>query len=162
MVESKYFRNVSIASKWFCDYSAISGVRRLSARIQNDTEGTMKLIRLMAYVLLSFILSAVGWAQFGSSVQGTVRDASGAAISTAKVQLRDLGTGVVSQITTSTEGFYRFNSLPIGRYTINVTAPGFKSQTKARQLSMLLITNGHRTVIFTQLISETAVKCFPE
>ena len=101
MVESKYFRNVSIASKWFCDYSAISGVRRLSARIQNDTEGTMKLTRLMAYVLLSFILSAVGWAQFGSSVQGTVRDASGAAISTAKVQLRDLGTGVVSQITTT-------------------------------------------------------------
>ena len=112
----------------------------------------MKLTRLMAYVLLSFILSAVGWAQFGSSVQGTVRDASGAAISTAKVQLRDLGTGVVSQITTSTEGFYRFNSLPIGRYTINVTAPGFKSQT----VDVELTANQSRDVDVTIAVSGTS------
>lgn len=70
-----------------------------------------------------------GWAQFNSSVQGTVHDSSGAAIAGAKVELHDLGTGVTSQVVASAIGFYRFNSLPVGSYSISAVAPGFKEQT---------------------------------
>jgi hypothetical protein len=88
----------------------------------------MKRASLVAGMLF-LTLCTVCWAQFSSSVQGTVRDSSGAAVANAKVALRDLGTGVVSQIDTTAEGFYRFNSLPIGRYTVTVAADGFKSET---------------------------------
>lgn len=89
----------------------------------------MKRIRHLVGALFVFVSCAAGWAQFNSSVQGTVRDASGAAVANAKVQLRDLGTGVMSQIATTAEGFYRFNSLPIGNYSVTVVAPGFKDET---------------------------------
>jgi hypothetical protein len=88
----------------------------------------MKRASLTAGMLL-IVLCTMCWAQFSSSVQGTVRDSTGAAVAKAKVALRDLGTGVVSQINTTGEGFYRFNSLPIGRYTVTVTADGFKTET---------------------------------
>ncbi len=89
----------------------------------------MKRTRLVSAALLIFGMCAVCWAQFSSSVQGTVRDSTGAAVGSAKVQLRDSGTGVTSQMVTNAVGFYRFNSLPIGKYSVTVDASGFKSQT---------------------------------
>ena len=89
----------------------------------------MKATRLMAGVISILALCAMGWAQFSSSVQGTVRDSSGATVAQAKVHLRDQATGVVKQVVTNAEGFYRFNSLPIGKYRVTVDAEGFKSQT---------------------------------
>jgi hypothetical protein len=74
-----------------------------------------------------FCLSA--WAQFSSSVQGTVRDATGAAVANAKVRLLNVATGVVKETTTSAEGFYRFNSLPIGKYSVTADSKGFKPET---------------------------------
>jgi hypothetical protein len=84
--------------------------------------------RIVLIAMLVFATCTVSLAQFSSSVQGTVRDSSGAAVPDAKVRLRNLGTDVTSQSPTNAEGFYRFNSLPIGRYSITVDQPGFQSQ----------------------------------
>jgi hypothetical protein len=87
----------------------------------------MKRTSLTIGVLFT-LLCTMCWAQFSSSVQGTVRDSSGAAIPKAQVRLLDAGTGVTSRVFTNLEGFYRFNSLPIGMYSVTVEAEGFKSE----------------------------------
>jgi Carboxypeptidase regulatory-like domain len=84
--------------------------------------------RIVSVVLVTLAACSVSLAQFSSSVQGTVRDSSGAAVAEANVRLRDQGTDVTNRSTTNAEGFYRFNSLPIGRYSVTVERQGFQSQ----------------------------------
>src|ERR1700731_4836878 len=84
---------------------------------------------LRAFVL--FILSAVlgtnVLAQSTASLSGTITDATGAVIASAKVIRTNQATGVESTTQTDTAGAYLFPSLPIGIYRIQVTAPGFQS-----------------------------------
>ena len=103
-------------------------------------------LRIGALVIL---LCGMSWAQFNSSVQGTVRDSSGAAVPGSKVRLVDVGTGVASEIVGSAAGFYRFNSLPIGKYTVTVESSGFKNQT----LQVNVSANQSRDVDFTLSIA---------
>jgi hypothetical protein len=66
-------------------------------------------------------------AQFNASLSGTVTDTSGAVIPGATVSLKNNGTQVKRDTTTSGDGFYQFNSLPPGDYEVTVTAPNFKT-----------------------------------
>jgi iron complex outermembrane receptor protein len=61
------------------------------------------------------------------SLSGRVTDKSGGALSGATVYIPDLKLGVVAD----TGGFYRFNSLPSGKYLIEVHSIGFKTLTRA-------------------------------
>jgi hypothetical protein len=65
-------------------------------------------------------------AQFGSSLSGTVLDPTGASIPGATVVLTNMSTNVTQTATSGGSGAYRFNELPPGRYSITVTAAGFK------------------------------------
>ncbi len=58
-------------------------------------------------------------------LQGTVKDASGAVVSKAKVDLT--GTSLVGEKTLATDasGYYHFANLPPGAYTVTVNAQGF-------------------------------------
>jgi len=62
----------------------------------------------------------------GSSgqVQGTVADASGAAIAAASVVLKNPGTGATRQTETNADGQFRFSAISIGEYSLEVKAPG--------------------------------------
>jgi Carboxypeptidase regulatory-like domain len=81
----------------------------------------------VASVLLAF-LSVEGIAQVTttSRISGTVVDASGAVILRAEVVIKNDGTGAESAVTTGADGTYVVPSLPVGIYTIKVSAPGFK------------------------------------
>lgn len=79
---------------------------------------------LAVTLLLVFALPAS--AQFGSSLSGTVLDPSGAAIPGASVTLTNLATQVSQAATTNDTGFYHFAELPPGKYSLTVTANGFK------------------------------------
>jgi hypothetical protein len=70
-------------------------------------------------------------AQFGSSLSGTVMDPSGATLANATVTLTNPATGEQRTATTGASGFYKFSELPVGNYTVKVTASGFKDQTYA-------------------------------
>lgn len=86
--------------------------------------------RLSVYIFM-LMFSAWGtaaFAQFSSNIQGTVQDQTAAAIPNAKVQLRNLETHIVLNTTTTEAGFYRFNSLPPGRYEVSGEAPGFQPE----------------------------------
>src|SRR3989475_1661493 len=66
------------------------------------------------------------------SITGTVKDASGAVVSGAKVTLTNEGTGAALTTTTTSDGVYKFSPVRIGSYKIDATAQGFQtvSQTK--------------------------------
>src|ERR1700744_4198878 len=78
----------------------------------------------------SFLLfSASALAQFNARLTGTVTDTTGAVVPGAIVKLTDNGTHVARSATASAEGFFSFNELPPGSFTLEVTANGFKTGT---------------------------------
>lgn len=72
-------------------------------------------------------LCSTAMAQSTASVNGTVTDATGAAVPGAKVLARNQATGVESSTQTDTAGAYLFPALPIGLYRLEVTAANFES-----------------------------------
>ena len=61
-----------------------------------------------------------------ASISGTVADPSGAVVAGATVTATNVDTGVATTLTTNAQGFYSFQSLPLGNYTISVQQSGFK------------------------------------
>src|SRR5208282_1110212 len=59
-------------------------------------------------------------------VRGTLTDASGGAVTGAKVTLVNIGTNVTREATTSATGEYLFLEVPVGTYEIEVNQAGFK------------------------------------
>ena len=57
---------------------------------------------------------------------GTITDPNGAAVPMAKVTATETSTAVKQAISTDGRGFYSFQSLPVGRYDVEVSASGFK------------------------------------
>jgi Carboxypeptidase regulatory-like domain len=66
------------------------------------------------------------WAGDGGSILGKVTDPHGAAVPGAKVVATETATGVAQTLTTDAQGFYSFQSLPVGHYDVQVDASGFK------------------------------------
>jgi hypothetical protein len=86
------------------------------------------LFRFVTTSLLFLALAALPLAgQSGNAVvNGTVLDATQAAIPGAKVTLTSTATGVQRTAESSAVGIYYFGSVPIGPYTMTVEAAGFK------------------------------------
>src|SRR5271157_3345990 len=63
------------------------------------------------------------------TVRGVVRDSSGAAVAGASVTLLARSIGEQSIRKTNDEGIYVFASQPVGTYSLEVTAPGFRRET---------------------------------
>ena len=61
-----------------------------------------------------------------ASVTGRVTDPSGAVLSGARVTMTAVDTNVTHEAVSDSGGNYNFPSLPIGPYTMTVTAPGFQ------------------------------------
>jgi len=78
-------------------------------------------------VICGWILSHTLWAQVNTgSITGLVTDPSNSLVVGATVTLTNDDTGVKQTTTTTSGGQYQFLALQRGRYTIEVTAPGFK------------------------------------
>jgi hypothetical protein len=61
-----------------------------------------------------------------ASLEGDVRDVSGAVVPAARVQVVNTDTGVVTRLTTGPDGRFIAPSLPPGPYSVMVEATGFK------------------------------------
>ncbi len=89
---------------------------------------------LAALVLFSLPL----FAQVTSgNVAGTVYDPTGATVPSATIVVHNDATGVENTTTLTSAGDYRFENLPVGTYTISVTAPGF-TKAEVKGLSVQL------------------------
>ncbi|MCU1293480.1 MAG: TonB-dependent receptor plug [Bryobacterales bacterium] len=81
---------------------------------------------LTAIALFSFALPIEGQT-FRGGITGTVVDPSGAAIADAALKLVSTGTGLSRTGQSSSSGDFSFPDLPLGKYSLSVSAQGFQS-----------------------------------
>jgi hypothetical protein len=87
------------------------------------------LIHFTMCASLLLCLSSVAEAQFKASLQGTIKDQSGAVIPGTPVSVTNQETGRTQQVVASDSGFYRVAGLSPGRYRVSVEQPGFEKVT---------------------------------
>jgi len=88
-------------------------------------------LAVIALLLVLFLSAPPLQAQVDTgSILGTVTDASGAAISGAKVTLTNQGTGAALSTTTGADGVYKFTPLKIGSYKLTASYQGFETVTQ--------------------------------
>lgn len=83
---------------------------------------------LLLFVLLAATFMAGHAQTITGSVRGTVTDPGGAVIPNAAVTVKNIETGITSVTQTNDTGLYSVRFLPIGPYTVQVTASGFAPQ----------------------------------
>ena len=94
--------------------------------------------QLLTLTLLAASLTTLCNAQSATAtIVGTVVDPQGAVLQGATVVARKVDTGIERTTKTTSDGLYRFDSLPPGVYDIRVEAQGFgKSEVKAVRLQV--------------------------
>src|SRR5260370_27820760 len=80
------------------------------------------------YLILAALLFALPLLaqQDTGIITGEVLDESGAPVANASVEVKNVGTGIVSRISTGHEGSYTTQPLRIGSYSVTVETKGFK------------------------------------
>src|SRR5689334_13095492 len=96
----------------------------------------MRIFGITILILCAFAVLAFAQATDGTLV-GIITDQSGAGVPNAVVNAQNIATGVQLNVKTGAGGEYRFNNVPVGRYNINVTAPGF-SPTTLKNIDVIL------------------------
>src|SRR6202012_2278622 len=66
------------------------------------------------------------------SINGTVKDASGAVVPGADVTLTETDTGLVLHRKTDGSGLYNFSPVKIGHYTVSASAKGFRTTVQGK------------------------------
>ena len=89
----------------------------------------IKKFSIFFWVFSLFACATPSWAQSGSIV-GTVNDPSGAAITTATVEIRDVVSGYERSTNTAADGSFHFTNIPFNGYHMTVTAAGFATQNQ--------------------------------
>jgi hypothetical protein len=87
--------------------------------------GSLRALPLLAAVVFFFFCAQLHAQYDNGSLVGTIRDASGAAVSNAVVTVTNTATAVTTKATTNSEGDYELPSLHVGVYNISASAPGF-------------------------------------
>ena len=82
-------------------------------------------LTLAAALLLALALPRPAQAQQAGTLQGTVRDVSGAPVPSAIVEVELEGTAFRRGTAADADGRYRFTGLPGGQYRVRVRHPGF-------------------------------------
>jgi len=111
--------------------------------------------RLLTVFLLMLVAAALAYAGVTASISGTVTDTSGAAIVGATVTATNVDTGIATTQLTNGQGFYSFQSLPLGNYTVDVEQKGFKAY---RQTGLILDVNQALVVDVALQIGQTTEK----
>ena len=102
----------------------------------------------MRILLIALMFAAVALAQLDrSSVNGTVTDPKGARIPGAMVEAVQPETGLKRSTQTSSQGTYALDGLPIGRYVVMFSKPGF-AEVRVEQVSQRV---GQTTTLDVQL-----------
>ena len=88
--------------------------------------------------LALFVCATLSFGQAtDATLVGVVTDQSGAAVPNAAVTIANLATGIKMSATTNTNGEYRYNNVPVGRYNLSASAVGFTTAT-LRDVSVIL------------------------
>jgi hypothetical protein len=80
-------------------------------------------------VSIAIVTSVVHGQTFRGAINGTVTDPSGAVVANANVIATEAATSVPHNSVTTSRGEFSFQDLPVGTYSLTVTAQGFKQMT---------------------------------
>ncbi len=84
----------------------------------------------MVALAIVLLLPSLVWGQATTStgnINGSVTDPTGAAVAGAKVTITRIDTGVATDVTTNSSGFYNSGSIFPGTYSVKVVAKGFET-----------------------------------
>ncbi len=102
---------------------------------------------IMRYAICLMLVAAAAWSQdYRGRLQGFVTDASSAAVSGARVVLRNRQTAITQTRESGPTGQYLFDLVEPGTYTVTAELQGF---SRAVQENVLVQTRGDVTVNFT-------------
>src|SRR5947209_19976223 len=95
-----------------------------------DSRGQASCFRILLCLITVLVFSTVtALAQLSTaSLNGVVRDSTGAVVAKASVTLRNSDTGVEHNTVSNDTGTYVFSDINPGRYTLKVTAPSFSTK----------------------------------
>src|SRR5438067_1483253 len=104
---------------------------RQTSRLVRPAEGLEDKVNFRSFVQLSLALHffiAGAWSQESRAiVSGTITDPQAAVVPSAMVVVRNLETNVESRTVSNEHGHYSVPPLNPGRYSVTVTANGFKT-----------------------------------
>src|ERR1700758_5284618 len=86
------------------------------------------LLAICVTAVVFLCLNTTAFAQFRTSIQGTVTDPSGAVIPGATLSLKDLQTNQITTSTSSDSGVYNFNALPPDHFELTASKDGFQKK----------------------------------
>ena len=111
--------------------------------------------RRLAIIVIGLFLLACPWSmrataqEVTAAINGIVTDPSGKVVSGAGIIATDIDRGTAWPAKTNSEGFYNLRSLPVGRYSVSVTASGFRTAVDSEvllQLNQVSVVNVQLTV----------------
>lgn len=105
--------------------------KRCTGRVRHSNLTVALVIALSISIALCGSAHRVEAQTLYGSLIGNVTDTTGASIPNASVDVRNVGTGIVTHGVTTDNGLYVFNDLQAGVYDVTVSAPGFATQTQA-------------------------------
>jgi len=87
--------------------------------------------------LLFFLATNVYGQAVNATLLGTVTDATGAIVPSAKVTITEVNTGISHTAAANESGNYTFPDLPPGQYNVAIEVVGFKTETR-RDVALLV------------------------
>ena len=118
--QGKDFRMISLVAK---DKGDIVAQLRTGGLMQRLAYGCFSVCCLVLVTAATLMADVTG------SIQGYVRDSSGAVITGAQVTATEVATNLQRGTTTDSQGAYTFLALPPGKYRIVATITGFREAT---------------------------------
>ena len=113
----------------------------------------LRVLTLTAAVLIALSCLPTNAQETTGSISGTITDSSGASVKGATVTLTNTERGRdLRTLTTNPAGFYTATSLPLGTYSVKVTAGGFKTEVVT---GLVLHVNDALTVNRTLVVGNT-------
>src|SRR5438876_3141354 len=101
--------------------------------LERDGEKMFKRLSIsVVFGLVLFFAAAPAKAQSGNSgsIEGVVKDASGGVVAGATVEISYAVSGLHREITTESDGSFKFTNVPFNSYHLVVSAGGFASYTQ--------------------------------
>ena len=87
-------------------------------------------LALVVVCCLLIAMTAVAQSDRGT-ITGTVSDPGGAVVASAPIQVKNVATGLVYDVASSSTGNYTVPALPVGSYEVTVAVPGFKKYIRS-------------------------------
>ncbi len=107
----------------------------------------------MRHVAALLLVSSLAWAQTTGTINGVVKDSSGAAAPSARVTATNDSTGYQRQMTADSNGAYLIPAVPVGTYIVSAELAGFK---KVQQANVAVTVDQNVRVDLTLAVGEVS------